>query len=400
MPIASPPVVPNPASATFGADCLAYTLWMATAAPQIDAAAQAADSSAQTAVAAAIGTQAASCTTGASLTNDTVAKTFTVEAGKAITVGANMTFSSNANSANKFSGTVSAYNISTGSLSVTVTGTAGSTVTVAGWSGVVTKVATPPTLAAKTITSAYTLVSADAGSLIRLNGTFTLAAAAAATLGNGWWCFVQNVGAGTVTFDPNAAELVDGIASGAIAGAYLLQCDGVGFTTMRVGPEANRVVLASGTSWTALLGARNVKMRMVGGSGCGFGSNGGTLYYGSGAAGGYLEVSLALQPGTVYAYEIGAGGTNNGAGGNTSFAANGNTYIANGGAAGSTAGPASGGSASGSGALCLAGADGGFAPQTIGSPPGGQTLLGTKGGRATLTTSGTAGSAGLIILEW
>ena len=42
--------------------------------------------------------------------------------------------------------------------------------------------------------------------LINCSGTFTLAATAAATLGNGWWCYVRDTGTGVITLDPNASE--------------------------------------------------------------------------------------------------------------------------------------------------------------------------------------------------
>lgn len=64
----------------------------------------------------------------------------------------------------------------------------------------------------KDITTAYTAVLADKGYMIRAtSGTFTLDFTAAATLGNGWYCYVFNAGSGDVTVQPNGAETIDGL---------------------------------------------------------------------------------------------------------------------------------------------------------------------------------------------
>jgi len=59
---------------------------------------------------------------------------------------------------------------------------------------------------------AYTITTTDRSKLIRATGAggFTLSFTAAATLGDGWFCFVRNDATGTVTLDPNGAETIDG----------------------------------------------------------------------------------------------------------------------------------------------------------------------------------------------
>ncbi len=61
--------------------------------------------------------------------------------------------------------------------------------------------------------SAYTITTTDRSKLIRATGAggFTLSFTAAATLGDGWYCFVRNDATGTVTLDPNGAETIDGV---------------------------------------------------------------------------------------------------------------------------------------------------------------------------------------------
>lgn len=63
-------------------------------------------------------------------------------------------------------------------------------------------------------TSAYTVVSGDAGTVINCTtGTFTISLTAAASLGSGFDCTIWNSGTGAITIDPNAAETIDGVAT-------------------------------------------------------------------------------------------------------------------------------------------------------------------------------------------
>lgn len=73
---------------------------------------------------------------------------------------------------------------------------------------------TPRTLAVTTKTAAYTVTDSD--DVILCNGTFTVTLPAAATR-TGRVFYIKNIGSGTVTIDPNAAETIDGDATHAIA---------------------------------------------------------------------------------------------------------------------------------------------------------------------------------------
>lgn len=81
-------------------------------------------------------------------------------------------------------------------------------------------------------TSNTALGAADSGALIDVSGAFAQTFAAAATLGNGWWCYIRNSGTGVITLDPFGSELIDGLASYVMypGEARLIQCDG---TTLR-----------------------------------------------------------------------------------------------------------------------------------------------------------------------
>lgn len=78
------------------------------------------------------------------------------------------------------------------------------------------------------------LAAADRGTLIDCtSGTFSQTLTAAATLGNGWNCIIRNSGAGTITLDPNASELINGASTLVLSpGSSIgLQCTGTEFYT-------------------------------------------------------------------------------------------------------------------------------------------------------------------------
>jgi hypothetical protein len=94
-------------------------------------------------------------------------------------------------------------------------------------------------------TGAYTVLVADRGKVLVCSGTFTLSVTAAATLGSGFAFIVVNSGAGSITVDPNSAELIDGVATKSVpAGTGLICiCDGVGIRTVGSLPIASASVL-------------------------------------------------------------------------------------------------------------------------------------------------------------
>lgn len=282
-----------------------------------------------------------SATSTTSLAIATGSKSLTVEVGKGFAIGQLVLIASTAAPSNYMSGQVTAYNTGTGAMTVNVTNIGGSG-TIASWSVSVSAVvlATAPSLAQRTITSADTLISSDQGKLINCSGTFTLAVTAAATLGNGWWCYVRDTGTGVITLDPSGSETVDGVTSGRVRDTILLACDGTSFTAVKIGPNSVMDVLTSGTSWTAPLGVRRANAKGVGGGGGGGRGAGDTnadiACGGSGA--GTFGVTVPIVPGTAYTCAIGAAGTAAAtgntagtAGGATTLTVNGTTYTAYGG---------------------------------------------------------------------
>jgi len=307
--IPTPAPVPDPLSSDFGSKAYDFTVWMAEAAPAMTAVGE----EINTALNLSLLGVTSSSTTSLTIPTPPESRTLTVGTGLGYAVGMPLKIPSTANVNNYMKGVVTAYNSGTGSLTVNVLSIGGSG-TFADWS-VFFDIpdASAPKMLTRNITSADTLIASDAGKLITLSGTFTLSASAAATLGDGWYCFPR-ADSGTVTFDPNGSETVDGVTSGVLKGGYILQCNGVGFTTVRLGGPTTLQVLTSGTSWTCPLGVRRPKVRMVGaGAGCGAATN-----Y-AGAGGGYCEGFFDTVPGTSYTYAIGAGAAG-ASGGNTTLA--------------------------------------------------------------------------------
>ena len=215
----------------------------------------------------AIATASTNTASSTSLTIGTGAKALTVEPGKALVPGMWVLLAYRADTAKSMTGQVTSYNAGTGALVLNVTATSGSG-TYADWVGSVTGAPGGiPSLARVVKTGAYTASASDKGVLLDCSGTWTLGFTAAATLGDGWWCYVRNTGTGTITADPNGSELIDGVTSGAIRPgmALLILCGGAAFHCVRVGPRVAMEVLTSGTSWTAPLGVRTALLRQSGG---------------------------------------------------------------------------------------------------------------------------------------
>lgn len=375
----------------------------------------------------ALGASSFSATSVTNLAVSAGVKTLAVQAGKGFVIGQPVLIARTSAPNTWMQGQCAAYNIETGELMVNATSVSGAG-NAADWTVSLTSLSASagPTILRRAVNAADVLTPTDAGKLIDCTGTFTLSAAAVATLGNGWFCYLRNRGTGTVTLDPSGAETVDGVASGAVRGTLLLTCDGAALHAVRLGPMARMEVLTSGTSWSCPLGARTVRVRGTGGGG------GGGRYYddttpaGGGGGAGYIESLLPTSPGTSYAYTVGGGGpaaaagnSNGSDGGNTTFTANGSTLTAYGGPGGfNIAAPRVGGAAAGGQINLTGGAS--FAAWVTGGglSVGGDTPLGRGGARTgnnlasavgygsggyggyNSTGAASAGQPGVIILEY
>jgi len=384
MAIPTPPAAPNPLGTNFAAEALAFTQWMQTAAPEFNTAvndANAAVGDAEQAVldaAAQVGlatTQAGNASTSATTASGHATAADNARAAAVLAKDA-------AEDARDLSQTYAALAGASAGLPA-LAGQAFKNLRVkSDETGVEwTADAAPGSMARAAKTGAYTLAVADKGALIDCSGTWTLGLTAAATLGAGWWCYVRNVGTGTITADPNASELIDGVTSGAIRPGMtlLIQCDGTAFHCVRVGPHVAMEVLTSGTSWTCPLGVRTAKFWLTNGGAPGGGGNGSLS--GAGGAGGSTAVFVAATtPATAYTYAIGA------AAGTTQITINGTTYT--------------GTNAGGSG-IVIASPAYTSGLSWSGSPqPGAAPITGFGRGGSSDAASGSPGQPGGIILEY
>jgi len=85
-----------------------------------------------------------------------------------------------------------------------------------------------------TRTSNTILAAANNSNFIDItSGTFTQTFTSAATLGNGWFCYIRNSGTGDITLDPAGSETIDGL------------------TTFKMYPQEVRLIKSDGTNLTS-----------------------------------------------------------------------------------------------------------------------------------------------------
>lgn len=254
-----------------------------------------------------------------------------------------------------------------------------------------------------TKTANYTAVAADRGKLIDYtSGTYNLALLAAATAGDGFVLGIKNSGTGVLTIDPSAAELIDGVATIALAAgeSCLAVCNGTAWKTVGKNSSGGKLLRVtrlstpgSGT-WTKPADVTRITIKAVGGGGGGGNIISSNPSGAGGGAGGYGEIDIA-SPAASYAYTVGAGGAGRasysaGAGGN-----GGSTTIAGITALPGDPGPATNG-APGIGGWCSGGDVnyyGGMGP-SAGWQHGGASHFAPGGFGSTNVTNAVAGSRG------
>lgn len=228
---------------------------------------------------------------------------------------------------------------------------------------------------------------------------------------------------------PNAAPLLSPAFSGVPTAPTPALGDSTGTlaTTAFVAAACSRNRAAWGAagshSWTCPPGVTRIFAKLWAAGGAG-GSAGGGNPGGGGGGGGYEEVLLTVQPGTVYALQVGAGGSGSGG---TQFDSLAIVTPGAAGAAGSASGPGGGGTAGSSsatgynivGTIGVAGGTSGFQFGSVavggaGGPSfgvaGGQPAFGQPtgfdgvwpggGGGGGSSGVGGRGADGLVVIEW
>lgn len=327
-------------------------------------------------------------------------KSFTTQAGEQYTAGIYMTAVSAAAPANWMYGQVTSYSGTTLVLDVQAIGGSGTyadwNLSMAGVRGPAGADGTSASLIRSARTSNTMLGTADMGKLIDCSGTWTQTFDAAATLGDGWYCYIRNSGTGDITLDPNASETIDGLTSYIMypGEVRLIQCDGTALRSVVLN-SFRRTFTASGTFTTPPGYMAFAGHLWAGGASGGKGGTSGTATGGGGGA----CVPYCLPSASFGATEtvtIGAGGaavtasaTVGNQGGNSSLGALVSAY---GGGAGYAIGSATTcGGGSGGGALS-AGVQGNVSSQSGGQPCAGVAYGFTNEGYG--GASSLAGSVG------
>lgn len=242
------------------------------------------------------------------------------------------------------------------------------------------------------------LALVDSTTLFDLSGTFTQTLTAAATLGAGWNVLLRNVSNGTITLDPNGAELIDGLSTFSLLPGYTIKliCTGTGFTAVVVKARTYNNVLQYTASNTFVVPQDVYVIR-----GYAFGAGAAGSAGGGGAGGGCGYGDIAVIPGQSVTVSITSGiatvavgattmllanpgsGIFGGSGGVHSSVTNGGSATGGAGAGGGQTGGASSGSPLGNGFAATA--------SQAGSGWGG---VGANGGGGGVGAAGSASGGG------
>lgn len=159
-------------------------------------------------------------------------------------------------------------------------------------------------------TSNTILAASDHGNYIDCTtASFTQTFTAAATLAAGWWCILGNSSSTTLTLDPNASELIDGLTTYPMyAGEVrLIQCTGTAFNSVIL--KGFYQQFTSTTTFTKPPGYKAFGVRAWGGGMSGQRTNSAGTASKGGAGGGYAEFFVAANlVGASHTITIGAGG--------------------------------------------------------------------------------------------
>lgn len=182
------------------------------------------------------GTMATSTT---SLTLSAGTKALTIQTGKALSPGQRVALAYTTTPTKQMSGIINSYDAGTGALSVEVAASdVDGSGTYALWSVALQGKSGPSGVIGRTgVTGATTLDATHKAKLVDVTsgGSFTLAATACATLGEGWWCALRNSQAtGVVTLVPSGAETTDGLGSIRIypRESFILSTEGTNLRTI------------------------------------------------------------------------------------------------------------------------------------------------------------------------
>lgn len=221
-------------------------------------------------------------------------KNFTVEVNKNFVKG--MTLKIAFDATNYMIGEITSYNSSTGALVISVITTLGSG-TYAVWS-VSPTVYYTPSIIKYYLTASTTLDYTVSGKVIEVSGNFSIFFAPSATLGNGWYIWMKNVGVRDITLDPSGSETIDGNSTAILKPGclFLVYCNGTSLQVLTIvnadTPDKgfkNRALVTTTSTWTKPVGVTRVRAYAVGAGAAGHVVNG------SGAGGGLAWADIDMS---------------------------------------------------------------------------------------------------------
>lgn len=263
---------------------------------------------AQAAAASALAAPGTDATSTTSLLVGTGSKAMTIQTGKAFSVGQQVVIArTSAPTATNMSGRIAAHDSTTGALTVAVTTNEGSG-TYTDWTVSLSPPggsAIPPEIKQRTITGNDTMVTGDRQKVLHWTGTAAGTLSLPAASGNdGLYCILRNGCNTDWTIDPNASELICGVATIVVKPGYtgILKCDGTGWDILWCKQRRYGDLVQSAASTTHTVPADTYVWRAYA---SGAGAAGTTTH--GGGAGGMAYGDFAVQPGGVITYSISAG---------------------------------------------------------------------------------------------
>jgi hypothetical protein len=182
-------------------------------------------------------------------------KSFTIEIGKAFSLGQTVIIARTSSPSTQMSGVITSYTPASGAIEVTTSSITGSgtytdwTISLSGTQGIQGATAA---MARDVRTSDIALTASDIGKLIDITTGTIQTLASAVSVGAAWALTIKNSTANTITITPTGADLINGASSYLLESGHTLslQCNGVTFTSALDSVRMSRLHVLSAAAAT------------------------------------------------------------------------------------------------------------------------------------------------------